>query len=236
MKPTLLVVVAAALTASALPASAWSAPRPKTIPITHVYSPKGFDSNDNTQVILSGYLPSLCYKAPKAEFTVAGSEIHIRVTAMLSESSICPLVVVPFLEPISIGALPPGAYQVLVNEESAFPATSSIGVDQAPSPAIDEHIYANVLRVDTVPGSRNIVIRGENPSSCFVLDRIEFVSNGSDTYSVLPILKQVQAECDTVKVPFAYPAVVPSSLAGKSVLLHVRVMNGKSVNVLLEDL
>ena len=32
------------------------------VPVDNVYSPKGFDANDNSEVIVSGFLPNLCYK------------------------------------------------------------------------------------------------------------------------------------------------------------------------------
>lgn len=205
-------------------------------PIKKVFAPKGFDTNDETQIVVSGYLPNLCYKAPRAEASVVGKTISITVRATMHEGQIyCAQVILPFLEVISVGNLPKGDYQIVVNGPSRFAARAELQVVESAGPELDDHVYANVSRVESTPGSHKVVLSGTNPSDCFELDRIEFVSNQKDTYSILPILKQVKPQCAPQKVPFAWTVEVPSTLKGEEILLHVRAMDGRSVNALLEE-
>ena len=59
---------------------------------------------------------------------------------------------------------------------------------------------------------------------------MEFKSNGENTYSVLPIMKQNSELCPMKLVPFEYEISIPKELDKKKVLLHVRSMNGSSIN------
>jgi hypothetical protein len=76
---------------------------------------------------------------------------------------------------------------------------------------------------------------GSNPSDCLEFDRVEFVSNGSDTLAVLPIMKQVRDYCPAKEVPFKYEVEVPRVLRRDVILLHVRTMNGQAVNFLYKN-
>ena len=214
---------------------AWAKdPRPGTemVPITDVFSPLGFDSNDDTQVIVSGYLPSMCYKSPQVKAQVVGKEIRLTVTALkeCDPNEYCIPALVPFVEPVSLGVMDKGNYKVVANIGSEFQKESEITVVESTSSAIDDYIYANVRYVETMTGTRQAYLRGENPSPCFELDHIEWVSNGNDTYSVLPIMKQVSELCPQQMTPFKYPIEIPTELDREYMLLHVRTMNGKSVN------
>ena len=42
-----------------------STPRETKVPVSHLYVPDGFDSNDNVEMVVSGILPNLCHKSPK---------------------------------------------------------------------------------------------------------------------------------------------------------------------------
>jgi hypothetical protein len=209
-------------------------------PVTQVYVPKGFDSNDDSQVVVAGYLPDLCHKAPRSEVKVEGSTIHVTIRALLDGSAaVCPQVIVPFLEAVSVGPLEKGTYDVRVNEGSGRGASGAITVVEAPGLTVDDHIYANVDAIERVPGSRRILLKGYNPSDCLVFDRVEFISNGKDAYSVLPVMRQERESCPMKLAPFAIEAMVPDSLGPDSpkadeALLHVRVMDGRSVNALLQ--
>ena len=231
-----ITVSATILLASLNAASALAAtPALMSVPVTHVYAPLGFDSNDNTEVVVSGYLPNLCYKSPRTETKITGKNVAVTMTALNSGGMYCLQTIVPFIEVASLGVLDKGKYNIDVNTGTPTHKNSSIGITESTSPAIDDHIYANVSYVEKAPGSRKVILKGENPTSCFALDHIEMISNGSDTYSVLPILKQVSQICPQMVVPFAYETDVPKGLSEDEILLHVRIMNGKSVNTLFDN-
>ncbi len=204
------------------------------IPVEHIYVPKGFDSNDNSEVILSGHLPNLCHKAPKTTITQEGNKIMIEVTALKYHPTnpFCAEVLVPFIEPVSLGVLDKGMYDIVVNGKSIFRKEANIFVAESTSPAIDEHVYANVDHVEREEGSRTVKLVGYNPSDCLEFQEVKVASNDKDTYAMLPIMKKVSDFCPMKMTPFKYEVEVPSDLKNDAVLLHVRAMDGKSVNTL----
>jgi len=207
------------------------------VPVDHVYAPKGFDTNDNTQIIVSGFLPNLCYKSPRSKVEIQGNTINIHMESMYWEimDVDCVQVIVPYLEVVSLGNLNAGTYDIRVNEETPFALKDQIEVTQATQLTIDDHIYAGVQYVDTKENSRKITLNGMNPGNCLVLDHIEFIQNGKDTYSVLPILKKISEMCTKNMVSFSYETEVPADLKEKNLLLHVRIMQGDSVNTLFNN-
>lgn len=200
-----------------------------------VFVPKGFDSNDNTQIVLHGDLPNLCYKSSLAGFKISDKTIFVNLWAfkdILAGTQLCTPMSVPVTEVVNLGILPAGDYQIVVNEGTMFEKKSAIRVEEAPTQSTDDFIYANVESVDRIPESRNVILRGYNPSDCYVLDQNQWISNGVDTFAILPIMKKVKNVCPRKMVPFEINLSVPEDLdaSGDEVLLHVRVMNGKSVN------
>jgi hypothetical protein len=211
-----------------------STPVEVMVPIDHVYSPKGFDSNDNTEVIVSGYLPNLCHKNPTTKVEVNAKGIDIKVTSLKYDPSnpFCPEMIVPFVETVNVGILDKGNYDIVVNGKSIYEKRSEIFISESNSDAVDEYAYAGVQFIEKSAGSRVVQLKGYNPSDCFVLDQIEIINNEKDTYSVLPRMKQISDFCPMKMVPFTYEMTVPKDLKADRVLLHVRSMDGKSVNTL----
>ena len=200
------------------------------VPVEHAYLPAGFDSNDNVEVVVEGYLPNLCYKSPRTNIEYKGSEIHIELLALKNETPgyACAEMVVPFVQVAGLGVLDKGDYQIFVNGKNM----NKMHVQESTSSAIDDYIYANVEYVETKSGVNHVSIKGHNPSDCFVFDRFEVFDNGRDVYSVLPIMEQVSDFCPMKMVPFSFEFEVPSNLKNNKVLLHVRAMNGDSVNAI----
>lgn len=202
------------------------------LPIDHVYTVKGFDSNDNTEIMVEGFLPDLCHQTPTAKSRVIGKKVLIDVTGYkaVEPGQICAQMIVPFLSTVDVGVLDKGNYKVIVNGASGNAASADLFIDESSSSAVDNHVYANVDFVEKVQSDNKILLKGYNPSDCMELDRVDFISNELDSYAVLPIMKKVRASCPRKMVPFSYEATVPNDLNRDKVLLHVRVMNGKSVN------
>ncbi len=209
-------------------------PVEKLVPISNVFSPAGFDTNDNVEVIIEGMLPNLCHKSPMKKVEVKGKKIEIKITALSYHESnpYCPEMVVPFLEKVDLGVLDKGNYDILVNGKSIYAKEGSIQIDENVSDAVDESVYANVDYIVKKEGSRQVLLKGYNPSDCFVLDEVQVFDNKKDVYSVLPKMKQVSDHCPLKMVPFQYELEVPKSLKAEKTLLHVRVMDGQSVNSL----
>lgn len=202
------------------------------VPAEHTYIPKGYDSNDNVELIVEGYLPNLCYKSPHTSVKVEGSTININLMAWTNDDGtvMCAEMVVPFIQTVSLGVLDKGHYNVIVNQE----IHSQLFVDESTSDAMDDLIYANVEVIERDPYSNRVVFKGHNPSHCFEFDRFENISNDKDVLSVLPIMKQVTDLCPRKMVPFELEYEVPQILNRDRFLINVRTMNGKSVNQLFQ--
>ena len=209
-----------------------------SIPVEHIYSPAGFDSNDNTEVAVTGYLPNLCYKAPKSTVSVKDGKISITMKAMKNDNAMgfCALIKVPYVEYVQIGALDKGKYVIAANGTVQSQQLSKVTIAEASSNSIDDAVYANVEQVVVDDANSRIVqLKGYNPSDCFELKEIVVRDNGSDTYSILPRMKQVRSHCPMKMIPFTYEVEIPQSLAANKVLLHVRVMDGRSVNAFFNN-
>lgn len=204
------------------------------VPVDEVFVPNGFDVNDNSEIIVSGYLPNLCHKSPQTEIKINGNKIHVKVSALKYGDSnpFCPEMIVPFLETIKVGVLDKGNYEILINEATRYEQKSSMYINESVSNALDDHIYANVFYVDSEEGDEYVNLKGYNPSDCLEYDHVEIISNKSNTYSVLPIMKKVRDFCPMKMTPFSYQVKVPKLIQKSRVLLHVRGMDGNSVNSL----
>ena len=205
------------------------------VPIDGVFSPKGFDSNDNSEIVVSGYLPNLCHKTPMTKSEVKDGKINITVTALKYDPTnpFCPEMIVPFVKSVNVGILDKGNYEILVNGKTPYEMKSKIKIVESTSNALDDHIYANVHYVDKSYGTKHVKLNGYNPSDCLVLKEVKFVSNDVNTYSVLPIMEKVRDFCPMKMTPFSYDVEVPTTIKANKILLHVRAMDGTSVNSLL---
>jgi hypothetical protein len=237
MKRTIIKLIA---TLALLPLTTIAAPvtYEAAVPVDHVFTPAGFDSNDNTEVVVTGFLPNLCYQAPKSTVSVVNGKITVSVVATkkINGLGFCTNIVVPYTEEIKIGVLDKGKYQIAVNEKSNWEKKSDISIAEASSSSIDDNVYANVSEVTPdINGSRRVTLKGFNPSDCFELKEITIMDNGTDTYSVLPKMKQVKTFCAKKMMPFTYEFDVPEKLEADKILLHVRVMDGRSVNAFFNN-
>lgn len=202
----------------------------KLVPVDHIYVPSGFDDNDSSEIVITGYLPNSCYKAPKSQYIVQGNTIFVTISAMHISGIVCLDVIVPFAETVRMGALKSQKYNILVNKDSDSKLTSTIAVERAASSNIDNFQYVYVANVRHAPGSKTIQIDGYSVSDCFALDEIRFISNGVDSYAVLPIMKQISSACPRKMTPVSYEAVLPTTIKRSEILLHVRSMQGNAVN------
>lgn len=205
-------------------------------PVEHLYIPEGFDSNDSVELVIAGSFANACYSRNQVEVTVAQDVIDITVTAIAPDKSLallskkCVDMIVPFKEVVTVGNLQGGDYVVRVNHKSAFELTDTLKITEASSNAIDNHIYAAIDWVEQ-KSKDEFVLHGWRYSNCVDLKKVEVISNNKDTFSILPVMKQTADVCPMKGMPIAYPVKVNlSSVKMTKPLLHVRTMDGKSVN------
>lgn len=216
---------------------AWATPEIVSAPVGHLYLPDGFDSNDTVEVVVTGNFPNACFSRNDVKVKVQGDLIDIKITAVSHERTFsyrrCPDMIVPFKEVIHIGSLQGGDYEVRVNANTPFSLRDRMTIAEAPSNSVDEHIYAAIEWVER-KGPGSVILHGWRYSNCIDLDRVTVISNNKDTLSILPIMKQLTDFCPMKMMPTQYKVDLPlSTLKMKQPLLHVRTMDGKSVNTIV---
>lgn len=207
-------------------------------PVDHLFIPAGFDNNDATEVVVSGYFPNLCYRKNMAEVKLKGDTIHIKVSALYNigdDASRCADMLVPFKEVVNVGNLQAGDYKIKVNAETEYEQSESLKIAEASTNAVDEHIYAYVDTIEKTPLKNKVILKGYTPSDCLVFDRIETHSNNKDSIAILPIMKKTTDFCPMKMVPFKKDVEFSlDSLKYDKALIHVRVMDGRSVNTIID--
>jgi len=217
-----------------------SVPVEKRVPVDKLFIPAGFDNNDNVEVVISGYLPNLCHKNPRVSVTrLANNKIELEVTSLYYDKTnpFCAEMVVPFTKTVPLGVLDQGKYTIFVNEKKTKNFNTKIKetlvVEDSVTNTIDRFEYAYVTNVLTKPASDRIHLKGYTISDCYELDEIEVIDNGEDAYSILPKMTQVRDFCPRKMIPFTYEYVLPDTLDKARILLHVRKMDGDSINTII---
>lgn len=198
----------------------------------HIYIPRGFDSNDNSEIVITGRLPSTCYLKPKGEVNIKDNKITVKAmaTEVYGDDVSCIQAVVPYMITVSLGQLKQGFYEIIINGHDSL--SQSIFIEEANSNGINNFPYANVQYVSKTSSPGMVRIYGVHPSSCMEIDDVKIIVNEqADTISVMPIIKQTQEVCDTSTKPFVHMVKLPSSIRKRS-LLHVRKIDGTAINYL----
>ena len=199
-------------------------------PVKHLYVPHGFDTNDSVEVVVTGTFPNPCYSRNTVAVDVKGDQIAIDISVIRRDTkAVCPQMQVPFKEVVALGNLQGGTYEVVVNNR----LNDTLVVSEASSHSIDDHLYAGIDQLEQ-KGPNEYLLRGWRYSNCIDLDRVEVVTNGKDTLSVLPMMKQLSSFCPMKMMPVTYAVNLDfKALKTKEPLVHVRTMDGKSFNTIL---
>lgn len=220
-----------------LTSAAWASAEIVSAPVSHLYVPNGFDSNDTVEVVVTGNFPNACFSRNDVKVKVLGDVIDIKVTAVSHERTSpyrrCSDMVVPFKEVIHVGNLQGGDYEVRVNAHTPFKLEDKMKIAEASSSSVDDNIYAAIEWVER-KSANTVILHGWRYSNCIDLDKVTVISNNKDTLSILPVMKQLTDFCPMKMMPTAYKVELPlSTLKMKQPLLHVRTMDGKSVNTII---
>lgn len=234
------LMLAVGITASATLASA-SDVRMEPAPIQTVFIPQGFDTNDLTEVVLHGYLPNGCYKPGTVSAEVDHGKdgeigtVYIDALVAHNTQAFCAEILVEYSEVVRVGYLKNKAYQVQLRSHGVT-LNQEIDVALSQTQGPDNHIYLPVESVEVTAkdGSQELVLRGTytpQDKNCLMPDRYEIYRAPENVIIVLPIGK-VEA-CAKGQPPGSFVYRVPLGddvQVGKGTLVHVRSLNGRSVN------
>jgi hypothetical protein len=210
-------------------------PKEVMIGTTNVHVPTGFDANDHVTLIVTGELPSTCWRRPRGEAMLINGRIVINTmaTKIIDPEVNCIPAVVPYMVSISVGTLPQGTYEIAVNPSTLDEKVNTLTVEQPSSQSIDNHTYANVTNVTYIPETKKLAIEGTHPSSCMDIKDIQILANNKkDTLSLLTIIEQTEATCDRTTRPFVQ-YVDFNTATNKDILIHARLIDGNALNVLI---
>lgn len=208
-----------------------------------MYVPVGFDTNDNSQIVIEGQFDNSCYRPGVTEYQVdyASKTILINNKAQKYQSDFCLMVILEYKKEINLGLLNvPGDYKVMFMDNSGqSESLGMINIAPASTSAADDYIYAPVreARYDkpTLDKNGEVVLRGTFTNSCMKMDRVIVSRPNVGVIQVLPIAKmEDRTDCRVLKdnpVPFEERISLKGFGSGR-VLIHVRSLNGQAVNLI----
>lgn len=199
------------------------------------YIPGGFDSNDSVEVVLEGRFSSSCWRPAEIEVAVDHDkkEIYVGPAAYLYPARLCAQMILPFDRVVSFGLLKQGNYKLIQATDGADLGT--IPVAQAQTERPDDFLYAPVSQAffKDRGGSSEVTIAGNFPSSCMMIDEVK-VTIEPKVIVIQPIAKiEKRLGCRDGSYPFQQKTKIEGIPAGRY-LLHVRSMNAKAINSLVD--
>lgn len=216
--------------------------RPQVVALNpeYVFIPTGFDNNDNSQIVLFGYLPNTCYRTggTLSKIDEKLKKIYITHSAYLYSDEICLEVAVPYVQTIDLGILSEGHYEILLkNGNGQFQPQGEMIIHESKIAAADDHLYAPIedAYVERLPGQTPIlVLKGTFPNQCFSMNTVETIYTAHNIIEILPIINvHTGGPCPQSEQPFIVKVPLDRPGQGKT-LIHIRSLNGQSVNKVID--
>ena len=208
-------------------------------PVEKIFIPDGFDDNDNVEVVLHGEFPSTCYNVGKTQATVDEDNKLIKVTASTYyyPDVYCIQSITPWIQPVKLGVLNQGEYDVVVTEDQNV--TRSMTIKERTTESPDDFLYAPVenaeIDVDYTSGKQSLRLQGRFPYmfiGCMVMKEVRTYRSPDDVLVVQPIAEVVDGPvCDEQPADrsFEVKKGLSQPFYGEG-LLHVRTLHGSSLN------
>jgi hypothetical protein len=215
-------------------------------PVDQVFIPHGFDDNDDVELVLKGEFPNTCFKIGPATFQINQSKhlITIGAQAYRAQNVMCADVLVKFIQPIHLGMLEQGVYDVIIKDNRVVNPIK-LEISPAQRPTQDDYLYppvnsATIIR-DESSQTDVLKIEGNYPymiQGCMVTRELRTSQNHNGVLTVQPIAQLTDGEeCRIQRHSTHY--VIEKNI-GKAMpsttdyLIHVRTLNGSAVNSLIE--
>ena len=204
------------------------------------YNPDGFDTNDNVQLVAEGIFPNTCFKpaSPKVEVNHDTKTIAVASSAYQYQG-MCLQVMLPYNQTMDVGMLKNGTYRVVQAgmENDPTRMLGDVRVRTAANSSADDFLYAPVSQayVESRNGQGMVKITGAFSNSCMRLADV-MVSVQPKVVVVQPI-SQVDdngVNCRSGNFPYERTVAVQGLKPDTRYLLHVRSLNGNSINTLFD--
>jgi hypothetical protein len=213
-------------------------------PVDKVFVPTGFDDNDKVEVIVHGHFNSSCYKMGPVSAAVdeTNKKVTLSAQAFYYAGATCIQMISPFIKSVELDRhLTSGNYTIAVAGRPAA-ETSQLRVSKSTRPDADDFLYAavNSASVESgIDGARELVLKGQHPyllDGCVKMEDVKSYVGADKTVVVQPVTKIVYGdECrGSVNNRFEYRTKFGGDFTQGEYLLHVRVLDGNSVNQFLK--
>jgi len=201
------------------------------------YIPNGFDTNDSIQLVGEGVFRDSCYRAASVRVDVdhENKKITLKPTAYLYDGY-CLQVMIPYDQTLDVGFLKAGKYEVVQKSMGAETYLGDVKVRVATNALPDDYLYAPIHQAyfeSKQLGKATVKLAGEFTNSCMKLADV-MVSIQPKVIVVQPITQlEEQGNCEQGKFAFEREVEIPNLKVGRY-LLHVRSLNGKAINTLVD--
>ena len=222
--------------------AAQSAPIPGLLPDVfndmprRMFVPPGFDSNDQAEVVIRGEFRNTCYQVgpSRAHVDADQKRIVIENEAYYYDAFMCMMVLVPYVKAIPIGILGEGTYSVqFAGDSGESRELGSMTIHPSATSGPDDFVYAPVEELRVEPGElgepHRLTLSGHFTDSCMEVEDVKVLVRTEDVIEILPTVKFATENCRAEKRPFSRTVFIPVNLRGER-LVHVRVLNGQSIN------
>jgi hypothetical protein len=205
----------------------------------NVFAPYGFDNNDNSQIVIYGNLIDTCHKTGPIQMRVDQSRkvILLRNQIYYYPGCWCADVLTPYTQTINLGVLKTGAYEVVVEKsDGSMEKVASFPVTASMSSSPDDFLYAPVDHVHFNKKSgdspNEVTLTGTFRNTCMKLRDIKVNYRPNHVIEILPIAEMADKNCEKAEKPFK--ASIPLKANSGRALIHVRSLNGQSINQVVE--
>lgn len=201
------------------------------------YIPDGFDSNDLVQIVGEGLFRDSCYRPASVRVDVdhENRKISVSPTAYLYDG-MCLQMLIPYDQAIDVGFLKAGKYQVVQKSLGTETQLGDVKVRVATNASPDDYLYAPVHQayfMSKAGGKATVKLAGEFTNSCMKL--ADVTVSVQPRVIVLQPISQVENRDDCTQGKFTYEKEVEiANLKAGRYLLHVRSLNGKAINTLVD--
>ena len=199
------------------------------------YMPIGFDNNDNVQLVAEGVFSNTCYRpgSVKAVVSEVNKTIHLYSRAYKYDG-VCLQMNVPWTKEIDLGILKSGVYKVINVCDNDKKVLGELPITDAKVSDADDYLYAPVAQAmyEKHYEFHFVRVTGDFPQTCLKMKEIQVRVEGN-TLVVLPIAEKTDTVCEAKPVHYSHLAEIENVKPGRY-LLHVRSLNGKSVNNIVD--
>lgn len=202
-----------------------------------LYVPDGFDTNDNVQIVGEGLFPNLCFRPGTVKTSIDHTKKIVTLTPLAFQySGPCLQVLLPWDRVIDLGVLHAGDYMIVQkNQSTDNRLLGLLKIPAAKTQSADDYLYAPISQAyyEFKEGKHTLKLSGEFSNDCTKLTNIS-IKPQTKVIVIQPISEMdTNAACKTGKHLFEKTVELPKLEAGRY-LIHVRSLNGKSVNNLID--